>query len=559
MTRLRLSPLLLATLVCLFIPAASALAREIFIAGDSTASTYGPEVYPRMGWGQVLGDFYGDDIEVVNLAQSGRSARSFIDEGFFAELQSQIGEGDILLIQFGHNDQKTHSPERYAAAETDYKTYLQKYIDMARENHATPVLLTSIVRRKFEDGVLVPTHGKYPAAVRELAADTGTLLIDMNELSRQFVASVGEEESKSIYLYLAGDDREKADNTHFTEAGAYAMASMVVRGLDALQLVPHEPLPASFIRVEQDGGGDVTRIQDAIDRLAESAEPAFILIGEGVFDEKLYITRDNITFVGKGHDKSTIKTTQLRAHWRETHDDDWGAATINLKASDISFLKLRVLNDYGIVHGDNSHQFAIRLMEGTRIITEDSVFIAGGADTVSLWNKQDGMYYHRRDYFEGYTDFVCPRGWSYITDSEFFSRGGAAAIWHDGADVEDKKLVIRNSSFDGVENFILGRRHYDAQFYLVNNRYSANMADTPIFRHTYADPGLNRPNLWGDRAYYSGSVKQGAAYAWLEDNMPTGIQEVTPVQTFNGKWDPENRLAGIKVQMALYQTRGVMP
>ena len=77
-------------------------------------------------------------------------------------------------------------------------------------------------------------------------------------------------------------------------------------------------------------------------------EPAFILIGEGEFDEKLYITRDNITFVGRGGDKTTIKTTQLRAHWRATHDDDWGAATINLKASDITFLKLRVLNDYGI-------------------------------------------------------------------------------------------------------------------------------------------------------------------------------------------------------------------
>lgn len=559
MNRLRLSSLLLITLVSFFIPAASALARDIFIAGDSTASDYGPEVYPRMGWGQVLGDFYGDDINVVNLAQSGRSARSFIDEGFFAELQSQIGEGDILLVQFGHNDQKTHSPERYAAAETDYKTYLQKYIDMAREKHAVPVLLTSIVRRKFENGGLVPTHGKYPAAMRELAADTGTLLIDMNDMSRRYVAGLGEEESKAVYLYLADDNRTKADNTHFTEAGAYAMASMVVKGLDSLQLAACQQVPASFIRVEQDGSGDVTHIQNAIDRLAESSEAAFILIGEGVFDEKLYITRDNITFVGKGHDKTTIKTTQLRAHWRETHDSDWGAATINLKASDISFLKLRVLNDYGIVHGDNSHQFAIRLMEGTRIITEDSVFIAGGADTVSLWNKQDGMYYHRRDYFEGYTDFVCPRGWSYITDSKFFSRGGAAAIWHDGADVEDKKLVIKNSSFDGVENYILGRRHYDAQFYLIDNHYSSNMADTPIFRYTHEDPGRDRPNLWGDRAYYSGSVKRGAAYAWLEDNMPPGMREITPEQTFNGKWDPETRLSGIKVQIALYQTRGVTP
>ena len=147
------------------------VASTIYIAGDSTASEYGPEVYPRMGWGQVLGDFYGDDTNVVDIAQAGRSARSFIDEGFFADIASRIKENDILLIQFGHNDQKVHSPERYAEAETDYKRYLQQYIDMAREKGAQPVLLTPVVRRKFERGELLPTHGKYPDAVRSLAAE----------------------------------------------------------------------------------------------------------------------------------------------------------------------------------------------------------------------------------------------------------------------------------------------------------------------------------------------------------------------------------------------------
>ena len=60
------------------------MAKNIFIVGDSTASAYGPEHYPRMGWGQVLGDFYTGDINTIDLARSGRSAKSFIDEGFFA-------------------------------------------------------------------------------------------------------------------------------------------------------------------------------------------------------------------------------------------------------------------------------------------------------------------------------------------------------------------------------------------------------------------------------------------------------------------------------------------
>jgi len=243
MPKYRPISLFLAAVAVLCMPASAALARDIFIAGDSTASVYGPEVFPRMGWGQVLDDFYGDEINVVDLAQSGRSSRSFIDEGFFAHLAGQIGAGDILLIQFGHNDEKINSPERYTAPETDFKFYLKKYIDLAHEKDATPVLLTPIVRRKFQDGNLVPTHGKYPGAMRELAASTNTALIDMTRMSAQFVASLGEEDSKTVYLYLAGVDKTKPDNTHFTETGAYAMAALVARGLDALKLVPLPPAP----------------------------------------------------------------------------------------------------------------------------------------------------------------------------------------------------------------------------------------------------------------------------------------------------------------------------
>lgn len=256
--------LVLITLTGLLVPAAPAQARVIFIAGDSTASVYGPEVYPRMGWGQVLGDFYGDDISVVDLAQSGRSSRSFIDEGFFAELERQIGPEDILLIQFGHNDEKIDSPERYTAPETDYKEYLGKYIAMAREKDAIPVLLTSIVRRKFEDGKLVPTHGKYPDAVRELAADTGTALIDMTRLSGQFVTRLGEEQSKSVYLHLQGADGPIEDNTHFSESGAYAMAALIARGLNDLHLVSYRQPGQALTGVGQDGSGDVTQVRDAI-------------------------------------------------------------------------------------------------------------------------------------------------------------------------------------------------------------------------------------------------------------------------------------------------------
>jgi len=557
MAHIRLIAVFLLAITGLFTQVPTAGAQNIFIVGDSTASAYGPERYPRMGWGQVLDGFYGKELNVVDLAQSGRSARSFINEGFFANLEAQLGTDDILLIQFAHNDQKAHSPERYAPAETTFKEYLRKYISLAQAKDAQAVLLTPVVRRRFEQGELVPTHGKYPAAIRELAMESGVPLIDMTRLSGNLVADLGEQASKDIYLHLTSNGKTIEDNTHFSERGAYAMAALVARELNRLQIVSQNLAQPDFIRVESDGSGDFVRIQDAINSLEDTEGHAIVLIGPGDFKEKLFLTRDNITFVGSGRDRTTIRTTELRANWRETHDDDWGDATINIKASDITFMNLSVVNDYGIRFGDNSHQFALRLMEGSRIITENSTFIAGGADTVSLWNKQNGMYYHRRAHFEGYTDFVCPRGWSYITDSSFFSHGGAAAIWHDGAADATQKLVIKGSSFDGIAGFILGRRHYDAQFYLVDNNYSANMADTPIFRVTYEDESRNRPNLWGDRYYFSGSVKEGADYPWVQDNMPADLPEINPAFVFGDKWDPEGHLADIKVQIALYEARDI--
>lgn len=548
---------LLIVITALLTPVNAVLAKDIFVVGDSTSSEYGPDRYPRMGWGQVLAGFYGEDVNVYDLAQSGRSARSFIDEGFFSKLEDQLGRDDLLLIQFAHNDQKIHSPERYAEAHTTFKEYLGKYHSLARDKGAVPVLLTPVVRRRFEGGRLVPTHGEYPGAIRDLARESGVALIDMTRLSGRLVSDLGEQESKAIYLHLSGAEGRVEDDTHFSERGAYAMAALVARELERLQLLPLELQKPGFISVEQDGSGEFTNIQDAIDSLESSDSHAVIIIGPGEYEEQLFLTRDNISLVGAGRDRTTIRTSLLRSNWRATHDDDWGAATINIKASDLTLMDLSVINDYGMRHGDNSHQFALRLLEGTRIITENSTFIAGGADTVSLWNKQDGMYYHRRAHFEGYTDFVCPRGWSYITDSTFYSHGGAAAIWHDGAEDETQKLVIKRSSFDGVDGFILGRRHYDAQFYLLDNSYSASMADTPIFRKTYEDVSRNRPNNWGDRYYFSGSKKEGVAFEWLNDNTDVDVADMTPGEVFSGRWNPESRLDRLKAQIAVYETRGL--
>jgi pectinesterase len=172
--------------------------------------------------------------------------------------------------------------------------------------------------------------------------------------------------------------------------------------------------------------------------------------------------------------------------------------------------------------------------------------ISNGGDTVSLWNYKNGMYYHANCFFRGAVDFVCPRGWCFISDSKFYEVKETAAIWHSGNYSPDQKLVIRNSCFDGVPGFNLGRHHYDAQFYLLDCRFSANMADKPIYKVMDKNPDRNNPYYAGERKYYYNCQKEGKAYQWYTDNLNQAVdkpkpQDITPAWTFGGKWDPESK------------------
>ncbi len=117
----------------------------IYIAGDSTVTDQEHE--PWAAWGQMLPAFFGPGIAVANNAESGETIRSFVGENRFPKIFSEIKRGDYLLMQFGHNDQKQGngyvSPEQYA-------DLLRKYIAMARQAGATPVLLTPMNRRTFD-------------------------------------------------------------------------------------------------------------------------------------------------------------------------------------------------------------------------------------------------------------------------------------------------------------------------------------------------------------------------------------------------------------------------
>ena len=209
--------------------------NKIWIVGDSTVTDNTP---PFRGWGWALPAFLRGDIAVRNLAESGCSTRSFLAEGRFAPAEQEMAPGDLLMIQFGHNDEK--DDERHTDPDTTYRENLRYYCCTALEHGAQPVLLTPVSRRFFVGGgSMLYTHGEYPRAVREVAKEDGIPLIDLKAASRSLYLSLGEEKTAELFVRLSPGEHPDFpeghdDKTHFNAFGAETVCSLVVREMQRI-------------------------------------------------------------------------------------------------------------------------------------------------------------------------------------------------------------------------------------------------------------------------------------------------------------------------------------
>ena len=212
----------------------------IFICGDSTAASYTPDKAPITGWGQVLGEML-PGVEIANHAMAGRSSKSFLAEGRLQPVEEAIQPGDLLLIQFTHND-RNDKPERHTEPDSTFRAYLNVYIETARSRGATPVLMTPIPLRQWENGELVDTHGAYPDAIRRLAVERGVPLLEITLPAMQALRAMGPEAAKPLYmhfgvgLYPAYPDGSQ-DDVHTQRPGAEFFARIVAEQLKAQGLV----------------------------------------------------------------------------------------------------------------------------------------------------------------------------------------------------------------------------------------------------------------------------------------------------------------------------------
>ena len=209
----------------------------IFMAGDSTMAIKQPDKRPETGWGEMLGKYFKDGtVKIDNRAMNGRSTKTFISEGRWQSIVDALQKGDYVFIQFGHNDESKEKGERYTPP-ADYRNNLIRFITDVKAKGGNPVLLTPVMRRKFDSsGNFVDTHGEYPDIVRTVAKEQKVPLIDMHRDSEVVIKSYGVEGSRKLFLQLKSGENPNypngiEDNTHFNPLGADEIAKLAVKGI----------------------------------------------------------------------------------------------------------------------------------------------------------------------------------------------------------------------------------------------------------------------------------------------------------------------------------------
>jgi lysophospholipase L1-like esterase len=237
------------------IPGSSA--TRLFLLGDSTVCDQSGE--PYNSWGQMLPRFFGPGVVVANYAESGESLRSSRSARRLDKALSEMRPGDYVFIQFGHNDMK-ESGEGIGAF-TSFKADLKAYVAAVRAKGAVVAVVTPVQRRNFNaEGRINNTHGDYPAAVRQVAAEESVALIDLHAMSALLYEALGPEQSLKAFA--------PRDGTHHNNYGSYQVARCVVEGIRAAALPLADLLAA-------DAGQYDPRQPDPVDDFSVPVSVAF--------------------------------------------------------------------------------------------------------------------------------------------------------------------------------------------------------------------------------------------------------------------------------------------
>lgn len=230
----------------------------LFLVGDSTVRNgHGDGANGQWGWGEPLVAYFDTSkINVVNRAIGGRSSRIYITEGHWDDTLALMKRGDVVILQFGHNDggplddtarargslqgvgEETKAIENPILKKHEvvhsFGWYMTKYVQDTKAKGATPIVCSPIPRKIWKDGKVVRNAGNYGGWAQQVAAKEHVGFLDLDEIIGRRYDALGEASVEPLF----------ADpHTHTSMAGAEINAESVVAGLKALK---KDPLAKDF-------------------------------------------------------------------------------------------------------------------------------------------------------------------------------------------------------------------------------------------------------------------------------------------------------------------------
>jgi lysophospholipase L1-like esterase len=229
-------------------PADPALPSLVLIGDSTVRNGRGDGGNGEWGWGEPLADLLDSTrVNVVNRAIGGLSSRTFLTQGHWARALTLMKPGDVVLMQFGHNDsspvnddsrargtlrgtgEETETIENRLTGQTEvvhtYGAYLRRYIREAKAAGVTPVVLSPVPRKRWENGRIVRPEVSYPQWAAAVAQEEGVAFIDLYEQVARRYDQLGPDTVDALFADA---------HTHTSRAGAELNAQIVAEALRQL-------------------------------------------------------------------------------------------------------------------------------------------------------------------------------------------------------------------------------------------------------------------------------------------------------------------------------------
>jgi lysophospholipase L1-like esterase len=201
------------------------MAKErLVLIGDASLAPHSIANPDVRGWGEKLSALFTDKVEVLNFAQAGESTHTLVD-GRLKKIINQCHSGDFVVLQLGQNDLRDEYGKMYYPA-ADMATQLADIVAQLQKKRVKVILCTPVVQPYYMEGQVIERMGVYADVIRRVAKAKQTYLIDMEQLTMDWISTIGEQNASLFFKNISADTQRR--EYLLTEAGATEVSRLFV-------------------------------------------------------------------------------------------------------------------------------------------------------------------------------------------------------------------------------------------------------------------------------------------------------------------------------------------